>query len=388
MSGYRRFVTWQPVLTDHQAFTYQELARIANSPVTAYVMTLEDATRREQGWSDTQVSSVERRLIPQQNTVTYCYRQLLAHRKDVHIFGSAFQEPKMMLCLLIAMWLGVEFYLISEPYSPIAQGYFTDGAILVGRIKAMARPFVYKVYALILKRKITGIFAISRRAVTQYQAAGISPSKLFPFCYFVPRVVNVRTLMAELSSRQRSSLKIIFVGSLVARKGLDILIESVRSTQMMGHNISLDVFGPGDQKSFAFDDQKIRYRGRIPFGKTQDVVATYDLLVLPSRYDGWGVVVNEALCAGVPVVCSDQVGAGVLVDKFGVGAKFAAGNSHALADLLSMLASDRSRLQVMREATTKAASAIQPAIAAAYMLEVINATQGDKALIPSPWYPD
>ena len=292
-----------------------------------------------------------------------------------------------MGCLLLAMWLNVEFYLISEPYSPIAQGYFSDNAKLVGRLKAFARPFVYRVYALILKQKISGIFAISMRAVAQYQAAGIAPAKLFPFGYFVPGIAVSVINPVHSSTPNESVLRIVFVGSLIAIKGLDILIEAVRSANALSHDISLDVFGPGDPKVFPFDGQRVRYCGRIPFGKTQDVVASYDLLVLPSRYDGWGVVINEALCAGIPVVCSDHVGAGMVIDKFGAGAKFASGNSHALTNLLAMLASDRSQLQVMRESTVKAAAAIQPEVAARYMLEVICAPRGDKGLIPSPWHP-
>jgi glycosyltransferase involved in cell wall biosynthesis len=204
---------------------------------------------------------------------------------------------------------------------------------------------VYRAYALILKRKISGVFAISKRAVVQYQAAGIAPAKLFPFGYFVPRIADTVIHPAQSSSPQESALRIVFVGSLIARKGLDILIEAVRSAHILGHDISLDVFGPGDPKAFSFDGQRVRYCGRIPFGKTQEVVASYDLLVLPSRYDGWGVVVNEALCAGVPVICSDQVGAGVVIEKFGAGAKFSSGDSRSLAYLLSILASDQSQQQ-------------------------------------------
>ena len=293
-----------------------------------------------------------------------------------------------MGCILLATWLNLEFYLISEPYCPIAQGYFSDGAKLVGRLKAFVRPFVYRAYALMLKQKISGVFAISARAVAQYQEAGIAPAKIFTFGYFVPGIAYAVTRPVQSSSPQESLMRVVFVGSLIAIKGLDILIEAVRNANSSSHAISLDVFGPGDPKAFSFDGYQVRYCGQIPFGKTQDVVASYDLLVLPSRYDGWGVVINEALCAGVPVVCSDHVGAGVLVDKFGVGAIFASGNSHALAALLAKLASDRCRLKVMREATVKAAAAIQPDVAAAYMLRVICAPRGDKGLISSPWYSD
>ena len=43
-------------------------------------------------------------------------------------------------------------------------------------------------------------------------------------------------------------------------------------------------------------------------------LAETDLLVLPSRYDGWGAVVNEALLCGTPVVCSDAAGAACVLD--------------------------------------------------------------------------
>ncbi|MFM2347075.1 MAG: hypothetical protein RL654_1828 [Pseudomonadota bacterium] len=130
----------------------------------------------------------------------------------------------------------------------------------------------------------------------------------------------------------------------------------------------------------------MRYLGKVPFGKAQDYLGGYDLLVLPSHYDGWGVVVNEALCAGVPVLCSDQVGARVLVETFGAGQVFARGDEQALADLLVTLANRPERLQAMKSACATAAEAIQPARAAAYMLEVLSAEPAARAAIPSPWY--
>ena len=384
MNSARKFISWQPVLTDHQAFTYEELALRSGVPVVANVMTMEDATRQAEGWTDTQVSSVERRLIPKRRALLYCYRQMRSQRNDVHVFGSAFQSPLMMACLLLAIALRIEFYLISEPYSPIAQGYFSDGARLAGRFKSLARPFIYKCYVFVLRRKLSGIFAISNLAISQFRAAGMAPDKLFPFGYFVPG----ETVPAVLPSAPSGAvLRLVFVASLISRKGLDILIAAVRSAQQKGHAISLDVFGPGDPAAFSFDDQQIRSRGRIPFGKAQETVAAYDVFVLPSRYDGWGVVVNEAICAGVPVITSDQVGASVLISKFGCGAVFPSCDAEALANLLSAIACNPARLQAMRHAAMVAGAHIQPAVAAAYLLDVVRAPVAGRASVPSPWYP-
>jgi glycosyltransferase involved in cell wall biosynthesis len=160
----------------------------------------------------------------------------------------------------------------------------------------------------------------------------------------------------------------------------------VEAASLSNASVTLDAYGPGDPSAFAFDNYTLRFRGTIPFGETQNIVSTYDVLVLPSRYDGWGVVVNEALCAGVPVICSDQVGARVLVEKFGAGAVFDAENTQALASLLNSLSANPEHLLAMRAAAQLAAAAIQPDVAASYMLAVLRAKPKDKAAIASPWY--
>ncbi|WP_157742031.1 glycosyltransferase family 4 protein [Pseudomonas sp. NS1(2017)] len=375
-------ITWQPVLTDHQAYTYEALSRQSKTPVIAYVLTMEDADRRAQGWKDTQVESIERRLIPARGGLAYCYQAMRKHRHDVHLFGSAFQNARMLYCLLLALLFRVEFYIVSEPYSPIAQGYFSDKRLTLQKLKAILRPCLYRVYMTVLKGRMTGVFSISSKAIAQYSNAGIEKNKLFPFGYFIPALE--RHSPAPPDARIADTpLSVVFVGALIARKGLDVLVEAVSRSNAP---VTLDAYGPGDPSAFAFDNHTLRFRGTIPFGETQNVVSTYDVLVLPSRYDGWGVVVNEALCAGVPVICSDQVGARALVEKFGAGAVFDAENTQALASLLNSLSANPERLLAMRAGARLAAAAIQPDVAASYMLAVLRAKPEDKAAIASPWY--
>ena len=73
----KRIVAWHPVLTDHQAYTYQQLAHQSGLPVVAQVMRLEDEGRRAQGWTDTQVTEVERQLIPSRDFLRYGLNRLL-----------------------------------------------------------------------------------------------------------------------------------------------------------------------------------------------------------------------------------------------------------------------------------------------------------------------
>lgn len=169
---------------------------------------------------------------------------------------------------------------------------------------------------------------------------------------------------------------------------MDLLQEAVQRLHAQACKVSVDIFGPGNVNLFTPKDVSMRYRGIIPFGQAQKIISQYDLLVLPSRYDGWGVVVNEALCAGVPVVCSDNAGAGAVAVAFGAGLSFSSGDAQALADVLARLTGVPSLLKAMRAATPLAAKALQPEVAARYMLDVIQAPADRRATIPSPWYPD
>lgn len=388
MTAGRQFITWQPVLTDHQAYTYQALAQVAGVPVISFVATMEDVTRKAQGWEETKVSALERRLIPKHGFLFFCFKQLKKYRTDIHLFGSPFQQPGLMFCLLLATWLGVEVYLVSESYSPGAESYLTNKGKWPGRLKALLRPVLYRVYALLLKRRISGVFAISQRAVAQYHRAGISLNKLFPFGYFVPSSGVLAKPPSFVDNATDDRLRIVFVGSLIQIKGLDVLQEATSRLFEQGCFLDVDIYGPGDASSLMANGSKLRYCGTIPFGNAQSVIAQYDLLVLPSRYDGWGVVVNEALCAGVPVLCSDAAGAGNVATTFGAGLSFASGDAKALSEVLLRLVRDPSRLQSMRVAASRLAILLQPDVAARYMLEVIQAPADSKASVHSPWYPD
>ena len=76
-----------------------------------------------------------------------------------------------------------------------------------------------------------------------------------------------------------------------------------------------------------------------------------DVLVLPSSFEPWGLVLNEAMCGGLPVVASDKVGAAADLVRDGVnGFVYPAGNVGALADRLQrVLGNEQVRLEMARQ---------------------------------------
>jgi glycosyltransferase involved in cell wall biosynthesis len=381
----KNIITWQPVLTNHQAYTYEALELLSGSKLIAYVAETENSIRKSQGWTETTVSSVTRVLIPKRNFLSFCLNELLKHKNDIHIFASPFQESKLIACLFFARILGLNFYLISEPYSPIEEGYLGDGRSYINRIKAHLRPCIYRIYSLFLRARVGGIFTISKLAYDQYLGHGVPKEKLFPFAYFVPRITQF-SLIDRSPLKRPPSLKVVYVGALIRRKGLDVLQDAICTLREKGYQVSLDIYGAGDQGLVFSNFDFISYQGLIPFGDAQEVIARYELLVLPSRYDGWGVVINEALCANVPVAYANTVGAGEVAKNFGAGLSFSSGDSKSLSAVLLALVDDPSLLSALRNQTGIAADSLQPEVGARYMLDMMNFNGRTSEGIKPPWY--
>ncbi|MDY0070846.1 MAG: glycosyltransferase family 4 protein [Porticoccaceae bacterium] len=118
----------------------------------------------------------------------------------------------------------------------------------------------------------------------------------------------------ELLSLSLETPFLVFVGRLVAIKNLEVVLDALASVERK--DVSLVVIGDGPEltalqhraQGVGVAD-RVRWMGRLDNQLTRQVMAKSVALVLPSRQETWGLVVNEAWSAGVPVIGSDTVGA-------------------------------------------------------------------------------
>lgn len=95
------------------------------------------------------------------------------------------------------------------------------------------------------------------------------------------------------------------IGRLDGQKGLDDLIKAFRTIER--DDIALHIYGTGDEREMlgklAQGDVRIHFKGHVadPVSAYRDI----DVLVVPSRWEAYGLVAIEALCAGRTVLCAD-----------------------------------------------------------------------------------
>jgi glycosyltransferase involved in cell wall biosynthesis len=91
---------------------------------------------------------------------------------------------------------------------------------------------------------------------------------------------------------------------------------------------------------------RVHFLGFVNQSKLPEVYKSADLMVLPSEYEPFAVVVNEAMCCGCPVIVSDRVGAARdLVAPVSPELIFPSGDTSALAAILANVGKDRGQLK-------------------------------------------
>ncbi|MDB5594805.1 MAG: hypothetical protein JWM36_1766 [Hyphomicrobiales bacterium] len=162
------------------------------------------------------------------------------------------------------------------------------------------------------------------------------------------------------------SLAMLAVGSVVPRKGYDVLVEAL--APLRHETWTLAIAGSLDRapahvaslrKLVAAHDLegRITLTGEIDGGALDALYAGADLFVMSSHYEGYGMVLAEAMARGLPIVVTTGGAAGDTVPD-AAALKVAPGNSAALGAALRQMLRDAPRRARLAEASFKAGHAL------------------------------
>jgi len=212
-----------------------------------------------------------------------------------------------------------------------------------------------------LARRTDGLICVSQNEAQHARSIGLAPRS--------STVINNGLGKTPFRSREeaRRDLRVSsgefvvgFVGRLVRQKGLDLLVAALPLVVAPGVQWRLVVAGEGDQSDvLRAQADELRVADRITWLGWRDgpsVIAAFDLLALPSRYEGFPYVALEALQAGVPLLATSSSGASELLGDPPAGL-LVESNSRSLAAGLTRLLSER---HLRDELARSAAAALQP----------------------------
>lgn len=255
------------------------------------------------------------------------------------------------------------------------------------RFKSFMRLLKHKYLAHKWRDKVDKVLATGNLGVEWWRKAGFYGQQIYEWGYFV----NSQLDEIGESDSISNEFNIIIVGSLTKRKNHQLLLNALSNLS----NYSLRIIGDGPQRvrlknlcSNLDISHKVTFSGVLPNNKVIKKIVSADVLVLPSLFDGWGAVVNEALSVGTPVICSDACGSSSLIDDFWKGSVFKSNKVDDLKRVLNeRISSGKISLQERKSLKQWAKNSISPEAATEYFLRIINPLYKNKSKrnITVPW---
>jgi glycosyltransferase involved in cell wall biosynthesis len=237
------------------------------------------------------------------------------------------------------------------------------GCVRGGKLRRLAHRLVFSRKF----RQVSAFLAVGKLNAELYRAYGVEPQRIFRAPYVVDNAFFQKRCREAAPNREklRAALGlelgrpvILFCAKLIDVKDPETLIRAVGklvNPERQGNHILTNaatapvllMVGDGELRPALEKLAQEAAPGLVKFLGFQnqtELPALYDLcdvFVLPSRFEPWGLVVNEVMNAGKTVVVSDQVGSGPdLVREGGNGSIFPAGDVARLTQILDRWCGD------------------------------------------------
>lgn len=181
---------------------------------------------------------------------------------------------------------------------------------------------------------------------------GVSESKLV----VVPLAFEVKGKKLKVKGEgnrntllPRRPLRVLFLGQVILRKGIQYLIEAARLLEK--ELIHFDVVGPIgiSDEVIASAPSNMTFHGPVSRDRTEEFYRSSDLFVLPTLSDGFALTQLEAMAYQLPVIATPNCG-DVVTDGVD-GLIVPASDSNALAEAFQLILQDPDKLRAMSEAT-------------------------------------
>lgn len=255
---------------------------------------------------------------------------------------------------------------------------------ITGSTKAFMRKYLYFVLLRYWRNRIDFLLTHGALGFSHYEKLGVCSKKIFEFGYFGTSLTIPENYLLEPIKKDK--INIIYVGQIIDRKNVQIILEALHLLRNQFETWELNIVGTGSElarlgkiaKDLDFE-KKIFFHGNLSNTQILKYYEKSHFLILPSNFEPWGAVTNEALSLGRPVIVSNRCGSSVLA--FGnLGLVFKAGDKYSLAsaigEAVAIVKNDGEEGFAIRQRTfSKIAS---EKVGAKYLREILEYVSNEK----------
>ncbi|KEO72583.1 hypothetical protein EL17_17755 [Anditalea andensis] len=279
----------------HQSAFLRNLA--VHHPVTLLVSKEWAENRKNLGWEKPNLDGVRVIISPNDEVIQEVFT---TKANAIHSFGGIDAFPFVYKAFKLAVKKKVNITVHLEPLN-------LDG------VKGKIRILKYWIIKLRYGRYIDAILVKGFLGRACYEKVGFSKEKIWDWAYFTEDHDKTGVDLSDSGAAKLPSF--LFVGALIDRKNILPILKDAIPLASGIEKFSVIGTGPLEKEiqQIADNHQKIHFLGKKSNREVNALMSAHDYLVLPSLFDGWGAVVNEALMAGTRVIVSNKSGAASLL---------------------------------------------------------------------------
>ncbi|WP_026630269.1 glycosyltransferase family 4 protein [Dyadobacter alkalitolerans] len=295
-----------------------------------------------------------RSVMQSDDTITYDYPYKVLFQRSLDEVG--FKERRA------ALFAAFDAY---QPTVLNITGYFDPAQVLLmfyARSKGVkvvlssessaadnSRSFIKESLKRFIVNRAQAFFCFGKTSADYLESLGVKPSQI-PVRNAA--VIDEEVISARYNAGKEANVNVarafrfVFVGRLAPEKNLGTLLRAFAKVRPLDSDIrpwEMMFIGDGPERATLEKltaelglQNKISFAGGLPWYKVPDLLVHCDVLVLPSNSEPWGLVVNEAMVCGMPVIVSKNCGCvGDLVENGVNGFTFDPDNQQELETALA-----------------------------------------------------
>lgn len=316
-----RYLVWTIIPNHYQSAFFQALRAEGVDLEVCYYESVHQE-RLQMGWGDCSNLPPQERFLPK---ALESLERIADWRDRIHVVpgcGDPFlRQLARRLCQEKVAWVHW-----SEPSRPGP--------------RRMAGLPLKRWYGRLINQYALGAIGIGQNAINDFRNWGVRVEKL--------AIVPYSSAEYDLDAPKDTTIEsfcagthpiFLFLGALCHRKGIDILLKSFAKLEISAGMEPRLVLVGNDRSGGQYErlarslaiDQHVLFRGPVPPVDLGNVLRCGDVLCLPSRSEGWGVVLNEAASMGLALIASDTVGAAAhLIEPAQNGYRIRTGDTESL----------------------------------------------------------
>lgn len=352
--GIREIVIWAHSECRSTMALFREVKRQAGVPVTIALWkhgSADDIRQLRESAGQSEDEYADLNLVPVGEDLEKGHSLLSAHKGAgaVHVFCVYQVSPVWRQLIKEAKGIGARVVVYAEAPCEMCVG-----------VKAWLKRLYYR---LVLPRKVGWVAKYVDLFLCQSGELGVErllrmgwrKDQIVPFGYASDFDFEGEVGVDSWSWRMDGSLRVLHTGIETPYRDVATLLKAAKL--LKGKGVSVEV---------------VRTHGGVPLYELERLCKWADIFVACGLCEPWGMRVNDAIHAGLPVVVSDGMGAKMIVEQYGCGSVYKAGDAGALADQLHRFATDPDFAMKRRKGVNAAHEAWSPEAKAKEFIKLIQ----------------